>query len=169
MTTRRLNPQLVKIHRTYSVQEIADRFKVHKNTVHVWIKSGALLTVDKKRPLLVLGTVLADFIKARRLKNKQPCRAGEVYCVRCRTPQKPAGGIADYEPQTTTLGSLVAICPTCDSVIYRRVNLTNIDRVRGNLDITMPKELPQLSESTRPFVNSDFRQPAPEHRNAPPQ
>jgi len=156
MRKRHPNHRLVKIHRNYTVGEIADLFGTHKNTVRRWIKTG-LTICDEKRPILILGHDLASFIQARRAKNKQPCRPGEIYCVRCRSPKSPAGDMADYLPITEKLGKLTAICPDCDCIIYRCVNLANLGLVQGQMDITFPKALRHLIESNQPTVNSDLQ------------
>src|ERR1035437_10726392 len=67
------NHRLVKIHRSYTVEEIACLFGTHKNTVRAWVKTG-LPTSDRKRPMLILGVDLAAYLKARRTKNKRPCQ-----------------------------------------------------------------------------------------------
>ena len=140
------NHRLIKIHRSYTVEEIATRLVVHRNTVHEWIKRG-LQTVDKRRPLLVHGQDLVAFLQERRKKNKCPCQPGEIYCVRCRTPQKPAGDMAEYLPMTPKLGNLVGICPRCESMMFRRVNSTKLEQIRGNLDITIPQARRHIVES----------------------
>ena len=140
MSTRRPNHRLVKIHRTYSVEEVANLFGAHRNTVRQWIKIG-LPVIDQRRPTLVQGQALSNFLQARRLKNKQTCKPGEIYCVRCRAPRNPAGDIADYQALTDTLGNLTGICPVCDAMIYRRVNSTRLEQVRGKLQVTMPLAL----------------------------
>src|SRR6266540_1559058 len=58
------------------------------------------LHCDGKRPMLILGSELAAFLKARRTSKKQPCQAGEIYCVRCHAPKSPAGDMAEYQPIT---------------------------------------------------------------------
>ena len=145
MATRHPNHRLAKIHRNYTVEEIAGLFGVHRNTVREWIKRG-LPTTDRRRPLLVLGRDLGAFLQARRLKNKRTCQPGEIYCVRCRVPRKPAGDMAEYQPVTAVLGSLVGICPTCEAMMYRRVNPAKLEPVRGKLDITMPQALRHIVE-----------------------
>ena len=35
---KRLNPRRVKVHRSYTVEEVAKLFRVHKNTVRDWLK-----------------------------------------------------------------------------------------------------------------------------------
>src|SRR5271170_4234582 len=112
MRKRRPNHRLVKIHRSYTVEEVAVLFGTHKNTVRAWVKAG-LPTCDSKRPMLILGRELAAYLQARRMKNRRPCQPGEIYCVRCRAPKRPAGDMADYQVITANLGNLIGICPAC--------------------------------------------------------
>ncbi len=155
MGKRHPNHRLVKIHRNYTVEEIARLLGKHKNTVRHWVKDG-LATIDDKRPMLILGRDLVEFIKKRRAKNKQSCKPGELYCVRCRLPRFPAGDMAEYSPVTVKFGNLIAICPDCDSIMNRRVSLARIEEVCGNLDITFPKELRHIVKRTKPSVNGDL-------------
>jgi Helix-turn-helix domain len=154
MPTRHPNYRLAKIHMNYSVEEIARLFGVHRNTVREWVKRG-LPTINVKGPKLILGPDLRSFLQARRLKNKRKCQPGEIYCVGCRAPQKPAGDMAECQVSTAALGNLIGICPSCNSMMYRRVNLAKLEQVRGNLDITMTLTLPHIGESGRLSVNSD--------------
>ena len=156
MATRHPNHRLAKIHRNYTVEEVAALFGVHRNTVREWVKRG-LPTIDRERPMLILGRDLAAFLQARRVKNKRTCQPGEIYCVRCRLPRNPAGAMVDYQPVTATLGNLIGICPCCESMMYRSVNPTKLEQVRGQLDITLPQALPHIDESAEPSVNSDLR------------
>jgi Helix-turn-helix domain len=97
MGNRLPNPRLVKLHRNYSVEEIARLFGLHKNTVRHWLKQG-LAAIDDRRPRLVLGSNLSRFLQERRLKGKQPCEPGRIYCVACRAPKAPAGQMAECIP-----------------------------------------------------------------------
>ena len=155
MSKRHPNPRLAKIHRNYTVHEIASLFGVHRNTVREWVKRG-LPTNDNRRPMLILGRDLVAFLRARRAKNKRTCPPGELYCFRCRAPKAAAGDMADYQPLTETQGNLIAICADCETIMYRRVSLAKLEHVRGNLDITMPQALRHINESARPSVNSDL-------------
>lgn len=155
MGARLPNPQRAKIHRSYTVEEAARLCNVHRNTVRQWIKQG-LPICDDRRPVLVLGHHLRAFLQARRTRNKCTCGPGRIYCVRCRSPKVPAGGMADYIPSTSTAGMLAAICPDCGSMIYRRINVTKLASIRGELDITVPQAHSHIGESIHPFVNSDL-------------
>lgn len=155
MSKRHPNPRLAKIHRNYTVEEIAALFGVHRNTVREWVKRG-LPTIDNHRPMLILGRDLVVFLRARRTKNKRTCQPGEMYCFRCRAPKPAAGEMADYQSLTETQGNLIAICTECETIMYRRVSLAKLDQIRGSLDITMPQTLPHIDESELPSVNSDL-------------
>jgi hypothetical protein len=162
MGKRQPNHRLVKIHRSYTVEEIADLFRLHKNTVRHWVKDG-LATIDNKRPMLILGHVLEAFLQTRRSKNKQRCKPGELYCVRCRAPKSPAGDMAEYYPITEKFGNLVAICPDCDAIMNRRVSLAKIEQIRGKMEFSFPEAVQRLIDRASPTVNSDLREGSSDH------
>jgi hypothetical protein len=155
MRKRRPNYRQVKIHRSYTVEEAARLFGTHKNTVRAWVKAG-LPTCDGKRPILILGCELAGYLKARRTKNKRPCQPGEIYCVRCRAPKRPAGDMAEYLPITESLGNLEGICPDCDGMIYRRASVAKLAQIRGKLDIRFTEAERRVIDSGCPTVESDL-------------
>jgi len=57
MGYRHPNPRRVKIHRSYSVEEMSRLLGVHKNTVRNWLKNG-LEPIDDQRPTLIRGSDL---------------------------------------------------------------------------------------------------------------
>jgi hypothetical protein len=130
MRRRRPNHRLVKGNRNYVVDELATLLGVHRHTVRQWVKRG-LPTIDERRPMLMLGRDVIAFLAERRSKNKRPCRPGEMYCMRCRCPRRPARDLVDYHSQTALLGNLSGICPVCESLIHRRVSLAKLDQALG--------------------------------------
>jgi len=136
MAKRRYNPRLAKIHRSYTVEEVADLYKIHKNTVRIWIKNG-LLTCDSKRPTLILGRHLRLFLQKQRKNNKRPCLPGTIYCVSCKEPQKAAGNMVDYLPTSDTRGRLIGICSCCDHIINQITSFSKLDQIRKNFDVTI--------------------------------
>ena len=140
MGKRNLKYHLVKIHRSYTVEEVASLCGHHKNTVRLWIKDG-LPTINDKRPMLIPGCLLKEFLQARRRKNKCPCKLGELYCVRCRAPKSPAGNIAHFTPDNEKVGNLEAICPDCDAMMNQRVNMGKLGQIRKKIDVTLPQAL----------------------------
>lgn len=161
MAMRRPNYQLVKSLFIYTIDEIAALFGVHKNTVRDWIKHRGLPKVDdNKRPILVRGCDLREFLQKRREKNKRKCQPGEIYCVKCRKCVNPAADIADYRPRTTTLGNLEGICPICGSLMNRAVSLAKLDSISGKLTIRMLEAPGRLNESAELSVNCDLNRGA---------
>ncbi len=138
------------------MEEVAQLYRVHRNTVRQWIKRG-LPVCDDRRPTLILGGDLANFHTLKRARNKQPCKDGEIYCVRCRAPRAPALGMADYQALTPTGGNLIGLCPTCNGMMYRRVSTARLSVVAGNLDVRFTQGLERIDESDNPSVNSDFK------------
>jgi len=156
VSKRHPNPRLVKVNRSYEVGEAASLLGVHKNTVRAWIKSG-LPVVDDRRPTLILGTVLRSFLQEKRIRNKQPCKAWELYCFSCRAPRRPAGNMADFQAVTDKVGSLIALCSECETVMYKRISTAKLSLVTPHIEVTIPKGLKRIGDSDNPNVDSDLR------------
>jgi hypothetical protein len=154
MGSRHPNPRLAKIHRNYSVEEMARLFKVHKNTVRSWFKLG-LEAIDGQRPTLARGEEIRRFLAERRARAKRSCGPGRIYCLPCRAPKVPAGRMADCVATSDITGTLRGICPDCDRMIYRTVNPQKIAAVRGDLEITVTQAGARIEETTKPNVNCD--------------
>lgn len=145
MGTRHPNHRRLKLVRNYSVDQLAQLFSIHPNTVRSWQKSG-LHTIDEGRPILFRGDVVAHFLKRRRASGKQPCGPGRLYCLPCRTPREPAGGMLDYTPSTPTSGSLSGLCPACDRMMFRRVSMHRVAAVAGRCDVQFRSAQPRLGK-----------------------
>jgi hypothetical protein len=153
MGYRHPNPRLAKIHRSYSAEEISRLFGVHKNTVRTWLRQG-LKPIDDQRPTLVRGEELCRFLADRRARAKQVCGPGRIYCLPCREPKVPAGGMAECI-QTGNTGTVQGICPDCNRMIYRKVNPKKLNAVRGDLEITITQAEPRLVDTMKANVNCD--------------
>ena len=152
---KRLNPNLAKIHRNYTVEEVAMLYGVHKNTVRAWIKKG-LPICDDRKPMLILGNALREYIRVKKTRNKHKCQPWEFYCVRCRKPQSPAGDMVEYEAQTSTKGRLIALCTGCEGIMNKYSSLAHLERAKETLDISLPKTLKHINKRGQPLLNSDF-------------
>jgi len=154
--SRSINPNLAKIHRSYTVEEVADLFKVHKGTVRNWLKKD-LSVCDNRLPILILGSVLREFIRAKKTKRKQKCKPWEFYCMRCKRPQAPVENMADYEAQTATKGRLIALCPVCLSVMNKYASLSSLEQIKGKLEISLPMRQKHINKSNNPLLNCDSK------------
>jgi hypothetical protein len=154
MGKRHPNYRLVKIHRSYSVEEIARLCGKHKNTVRAWLKDG-LYPIDNSRPVLVHGHVLAAFLKGRRTAGKRPSPPGHLYCFKCREPKPPAEGVVIVQAISDKVSNISAVCPTCGGTMYRRASNHRLKEFEANLDGALPKAVPRIGETTHPSVNCD--------------
>ncbi len=149
------NPNKVKIHRSYTVEEVAALFDVHKNTVRTWIKKG-LPVCDEQRPTLILGRDLKEHLKRSRQNRKRKCGPGELYCLSCKSPRKPAGNMVDYEPASNATGRLIGICSCCERIINRYVSYDTLRKNHGNFDIKFPLVQERIDDRANPLLNSDL-------------
>lgn len=149
------NPRRAKMHRSYTVEEVARLYGLHRNTVRQWIKRG-LPTCDGTRPVLILGGELRDYLTRERTARKHPCKPGEMYCLRCRESRRPALDMADYQPMTATSGNLVGLCPACEGLMFRRTSLAGLAVAAGVLVVTHTQAREHIGESRTPSLNSDF-------------
>lgn len=162
MKRRRIDPRHAKLNRNYSVEEAARLFGAHRNTVRAWMRAG-LKPLDGQRPTLFMGEELRRFHEARRASRKRPTPPGMIYCLRCREPRRPAGNMADYVPRTSTSGDLQGICPACEAMLFRRVNLAALETIKAGLDVTVRPADPRISKREEPSLNHDSSPPAPAH------
>jgi len=153
----KLNPNRSKIHRSYTVEEVAVLYSVHKNTVRTWIKNG-LPVFDDKKPCLIHGQELRTYLQSKRQKRKQKCKPYEMYCMHCRSPQRPAMNMVDYEAVTLTTGRLTGLCGTCEGNINKFISLANLTLLRGQLDVILPKAQKHIGDRDKHLLNSDLNQ-----------
>ena len=149
---RRTGWRAVKSHETYTVEEAARNQDVVKGTVRRWLKTG-LPSLNEKRPCLILGGDLVDFLKGRKAA-KQTCKPEECYCFRCKSPRKPAFGEAEYLPITSTNGQLIALCD-CTTLMHKRVSLATLTALKGILQISIRQQAKPIGKGEHASLNDD--------------
>ena len=107
--------------------------------------------------MLILGRDLAVFLKDRRKASKRPCRPGQLFCVRCRSPKYPAAGMAEYQPLTESVGNLVAICPDCDVIMNRRIALAKIKDICSDMDLEPAARDATSSRAGHPYLKQSLQ------------
>lgn len=159
MAARRVNPNVVKLHRSYSIPELADRLAVHKNTVRHWQRKG-LAPIDSSRPVLFQGAVVRGFLVARHASRKRPCPPGTLYCFRCRDPRPPALGMVDFVSINARSGNIRAICGTCETVMNRRASKAALASILPGCDVQFVQALPRLKGCSPPSLNCELERQA---------
>ena len=154
MAARRVNPRAVKLHRSYSVPELAACFDVHKNTVRHWQRDG-LKPIDGGRPVLFQGAIIRAFLSTRNASRKRPCPPGTLYCFRCREPRPPALGMVEFAPRNRTTGNLIALCETCGTVMNRSARVASLGAVMPNAEVQITEAGARLIERAPPTLDCD--------------
>lgn len=152
MPGKRLNPRLAKIHRTYTVEEIARLYGMHRNSVRNWMKSG-LTPIDDARPLLVRGADLRAFLARRRQSGKRPCPPGMLYCFRCRAPRHPALGMLDFMDRRSGAGNAAGLCEACGTMMNRRAHRGSLRDLFPDVDVQFPQAEARIEDCQAPCAD----------------
>jgi hypothetical protein len=168
MSKRFPNPRAVKLHRSYTVGEIAKICAKHEKTVRSWIAEG-LSPVDGGRPTLVCGRELRRFLDARRKSVRQPCKLDQMFCFRCRQPRIPMGLAVDLVSFGPGQSTLRGRCPICRGQIFRHVREGDIPLFNTKLDVRPSRAERNLNESSHPLPNTPLTQATETDANAPPK
>lgn len=154
MAAKRLNARLIKLHHTYSIEEIARTLGVHKNSVRGWRQRG-LSPIDDLRPILFLGRSLREFLERERRAAKRPCPPGHLYCLRCRAPRPPALGMVDCTVTSLASGNLKAICDACETIMHRRVSLASLAATMPGIEVRVARARSHIGECEDAPSNCD--------------
>ena len=155
MSRKRINPRVIKLHRTYSVEEAARVLGVHKNSVRGWRKGG-LTPIDDSRPVLFLGRDLRAFLEQRRSSRKRPCGPGTMYCFHCRDPRAPTLGMVDCTSINVRSADLSALCEVCGTEMHRRARRDALGAVMPGLQVRILEGLSRLNGEPTPSLNCDM-------------
>lgn len=144
---RRADPRRIKIHRSYTVEQLAQLLGCHKNSVRQWLKQGLEFLDDGKRPLLIQGSVARRFLEARRRSRKRRCQPHELYCLRCQEPRAPAALQAHYRAAPGQAGLLSAACSVCGTAMFKRVAESSLTVLEQSLDLKISEgeETPKMA------------------------
>ncbi|MGE3770600.1 MAG: integrase arm-type DNA-binding domain-containing protein [Bdellovibrionales bacterium] len=129
------NTRLLKATLSYSAQEVAEVYGLHKNVVLRWFKEGLRPLDDGRRPLLVRGDELARFLKARQGARKTKCQPDEFFCFKCRAPRRPFGNMVDIVQESTRLMRVKAVCEVCGTPINKSQALHNLPAIEKTFDV----------------------------------
>jgi hypothetical protein len=138
MLHRRRRHIRAKRDRTYTVEQVARLYNCHKHTVRNWYRAG-LQPIDDRRPMLFSGDSLNEFRAWRHRAKKRPCGSGELYCLPCGKPQRPAGAMAEIVINGPNRNKLRAMCPDCGRLIFQAVSPTRLAHFRELYDVADAK------------------------------
>ena len=152
---RTYNPRRVRIGQSYTVQDIAELYGLHKNAVLRWIKDGLPLNDDHK-PYLIHGSALVEYLTKKQVRRKHKCKPDEFFCFKCRAPRKAWGSVADIQIKNESKLSLSGLCAVCNTPVHRAGSIKKMPEYQKIFLIQTMQEA-RITDCTSPIVNSDMR------------
>lgn len=150
----RRNVNRPRLHRSYTMRELADTLGVHVRTVQGWHSEGMPAIDEQDRPLLFLGGTVRTFLKKRLNKRRTTLGSDEIYCLRCASGVTPTAQTVSVEVTDRRLGRcsrqliIRATCPKCGGTVVRFASLQSINETvwwtklhraeEGLVDILVP-------------------------------
>lgn len=132
--TRKADWQRVRLHRSYTVDELARSLSVCKATIRRWVENGLPVVCDRK-PMLIAGADVRNFLCSRQ-RPKSKCRIDECYCFKCRRPRAPAFGEVEIASDNGKTANLRALCAHCANLIHKRVSIAQLSAIRNVLTVS---------------------------------
>lgn len=151
----------IKRHHNYTVEEAARALVLSRGTVRRWIAKGLPALTDRK-PFLILGDDLIEFLKQRRRPRAQ-CGPGEFYCLRCKAPRRAALEMAEIVDRNPTSLNLRAICTVCEALMHRRVAHVRLDAFAARMEVADAQAPTRIGEPTDPCLNAHFHEEPETH------
>ena len=121
--------------RVYTVKSAARILGVSEPTFRRWAKDGLKIITDK-RPYLVRGADVIDYLKKRRTANRNPMTQTQCYCMRCKAPRDALGGAFIFQPTSDLTGRLSGLCAGCGGKFGRFCKASDLELLSKVLAIT---------------------------------
>ncbi len=154
MARSRLNPRLAKLHRPYTVADIAETYAVNEQTVRRWIIFHGLQPVDDGRPTIIKGAVLRQFLERRAIRPVRERPPGTLYCFGCKGFRRPVTGLIDFEVcEGAATGDLRGLCESCNSIMHRATRRDDVALVLPDVEVRVVEAAPRIVGRAGPPLN----------------
>lgn len=110
----RINSNRISKHMSYSVKELTVNLNVSEKTILRWIDCGLKVVSGCKKPMLILGVSLKEFLKNKNQKKKVKLKRNQFFCFKCK--------IACYAKRGSvkeTSEKKIAVCRACNGKMSR--------------------------------------------------
>lgn len=116
----------------YSLSEVAVVVGVQRRTVTRWVNEGLIVLDANKKPVLVMGYILKEFLINKSMENKVSLKKDEIYCVACSQ-----GVQCDMDKlelnflgKNKSLPALVGRCKKCKNKIFKYISQEEVRSIR---------------------------------------
>lgn len=140
----------VKYGRSYDKDEICALLDTHPQTVQAWINKQGLKTIDNKKPALVYGYDLQEFLKKYNNANKYHTEFDEMPCFKCALARPfLQNRIAVIQKSNGLM--VKAVCRTCKGKMNKTYKLTDFPKLRRTFSVV---DVSELYDCERPSVKT---------------
>lgn len=117
---------------SYKIKEISDDLGISEKTCLRWIEKGLPIVPGGKKPILILGSDIKDFLRKKDSKKKIKLKRSEFYCLTCKAGRNAKrGSIKKLKNRKT------AVCRVCNGKMSRTIQLSQKDYLISSLPTQM--------------------------------
>ena len=113
---------------TYTVYEVAELYGIAPDTVFRWIRKEGLKRIPHSRKYFVHSGDLTKFLMKRNAKNKRPCNEDEIFCCKCRKPQKPEPASLEFKNLPNKTIRVIGKCCVCGTHMNKPVSAKKMSK-----------------------------------------
>lgn len=150
---RKYNTRLIKQNLSYSTQDIGCLFGVHKRTVQEWYVEG-LPRIDDRKPFLIMGFHLKEFLDKRQGSRKRKCQPKEFYCFKCQEPRQSWENIVDIKFLNEKRLMISGLCVQCNIPLNKICSTKKLDELH-KIFVVQEIRNKHLFGSSSPIYNTD--------------
>lgn len=132
---RRFPTQGIRKARVYTIKVAAQIVGVSEPTFRKWRQDG-LKIISDKRPFLVRGADLIDYLNKKQAANLRPMTQTQCYCMRCKSPRDALEGAFIYRPMSNLTGRLSGLCAGCGGKFGRFCKAADLELLEKVLTIS---------------------------------
>ena len=136
----RINRSGISKHMPYTIKELTGLLHKTEKTLERWMSAGLPIVPGGKRPILILGDDLIEFLKNKDAKNKLKLKRNEFLCMKCKGPRRAKRGSIKFLSDRKE-----GECCVCNG------RMSKLIKSRRNL----------LSDTDSPDINVGFEEPPP--------
>jgi hypothetical protein len=164
MSSRKKNPNSIKIHRSYTVIEVSETLGVHPKTVRNWIRVG-LPVVDEKRPLLISGIDLKIYLKKKRNNYMHQCEVHEMFCFKCKQPCNPSIESLKFIAKPAGMAQMAGRCGEFGCKANKYVSWRDVNQIWVELGGKLPIAEKHLILSEKTLLNYPLNKVSDDEKN----
>lgn len=113
--------QRVRSHRPYTIRTLATLLEKDPATVRRWINRHGLdiAIVSDTRPIILQGSKVKAWMKARQTARRKPCAPNQMFCVRCKESRQIVPNSFHIVQRNQSSLTLKGDCEVCQLTLQR--------------------------------------------------